>query len=161
MNLLLLLRKLIWLTFHDFYTYHCDVRKKNVFLSKVSKSELTCISSSMDPRKNSALISDLKMEKSRLQHARQNPNRHVSINQPRQAHVLTFHFRIFVPNLDIFSRRTQNWILYFWWCLAWHQMALLVAKRGLTTTKGGVLCSTDPWNHKKLWNLQRSLSVKL
>ena len=100
---------------------------------------LTFISSSMDPRKNSALISDLKMEKSRLQHARQNPNRHVSINHPRQTHVLTFHFRIFVPNLDIFSRLTQNWILYFWWCLVWHPMALLVAKKGLITIKGSVL----------------------
>ena len=62
----------------------------------------------MDPRKNSALISDLKMEKSRLQHARQNPNRHVSIDQPRQTHLPTFHFRIFVPNRDIFSKPTQN-----------------------------------------------------
>ena len=126
-------------------------RKNNFFTRKLKN--LTCISPSMDPRKNSALISDLKMEKSRLQHGRQNPNRHVSINQPRQTHVLTFHFRIFVPNLDIFSRQTQNWILCFWWCLAWHQMALLVVRRGLTTIKDSVLSSTNPWYHKKMWNL--------
>ena len=58
----------------------------------------------MDPRKNSALISDLKMEKSRLQHARQNPNRHVSINQSRQTHVLTVPFQDLRPESGYFLK---------------------------------------------------------